>query len=154
MTTRSIGRARRPVSRAAALASPVWLAAGLLAFSGCAVFGGAHHEVVGVPIEKRPTPKPPPPADTVAVERINVEPVVTEDQRAQLMKRVIADTTEAGAAVRRCAGRKLLPDQETVVEATINLLIEARAALLRDEPARAESLARKARQLSTSLRCP
>ena len=48
----------------------------------------------------------------------------------------------------------LLPDQESVFETTRNYLEQTRAALKRNELWRAESLARKARQLATSLSCP
>ncbi len=120
--------------------------------SGCAMFGGSRE--AGVPIEKRPTPKQPAKADTVAVERIVVEPVVKADERELLMQKVIADTTEAGAAVRRCRGRTLLPEQESTIESTLNFLREARAALELGEISRAEQSARKAKALASSLRCP
>ena len=118
--------------------------------SGCAIFGGGQR---GVPIEQRPTPKQPAAGDTVAVERIQVEPVVQEDQRAQLMAKVVADTTEAGAAVRRCLRRKLLPEQEMTIESTLNFLREARDQLELGELSRAEQSARKAKALAASLRC-
>lgn len=127
-------------------------AVALVVLPGCAIFGGSR--TTGVPIDKRPTPQQPAANDTAMIERIQVEPVVKADERAQLMQRIVADTTEAGAAVRRCRGRKLLPDQESVIEATLNLLAEARAALRLDELSRAESNARKAKALSSSLRCP
>jgi len=138
----------RPARRAAS-ALTVFLALALL--PGCAIFGGARP--AGVPIEKRPTPKQPAPADTVAVERIRVEPVVQADERQLLMEKVVADTTEAGAAVRRCRGRKLLPEQESTIESTLNFLREATDALKLGELSRAEQSARKARALAASLRC-
>jgi hypothetical protein len=119
--------------------------------SGCAVFGGA--KPTGVPIETRATPKQPASTDTVAVERIRVEPVVQADEREVLMQKVVADTAEAGAAVRRCLGRKLLPEQESTIESTLNFLREARDALRLGELSRAEQSARKAKALAASLRC-
>ena len=97
-----------------------------------------------VPPPAEPTPEPPPP----------VESVISPEERRQTMARVVADTTAAGASVRRCAGRRLLPDQESVFDTARNLLGQACAALERDELWRAESLARKARQLAASLNCP
>lgn len=119
--------------------------------SGCAIFGGAKSS--GVPIDRRPTPKPPAATDTVAIERIRVEPVVQADERELLMAKVVADTTEAGAAVRRCQGRNLLPEQESTIESTLNFLREAREALKLGELSRAEQSARKAKALAASLRC-
>jgi hypothetical protein len=75
-----------------------------------------------------------------------------EDRRASL-ERIVADTTAAGAAVRRCDGKTLLPDQESVFETTRSYLLQARAAITRGELWSAEGLARKARQLALSLEC-
>jgi hypothetical protein len=47
-----------------------------------------------------------------------------------------------------------LPDQENVLDATLTYLADTREALRKDELSRAESLARKARQLASSLNCP
>jgi hypothetical protein len=80
--------------------------------------------------------------------------VMSEEERRATQQRIVADTTAAGAAVRKCGSRKLLPDQESVMETTLSLLAQTRAALARDEIWRAESLARKARQLAASLDCP
>lgn len=74
-------------------------------------------------------------------------------EREQALQRIIADTTAASAAVRKCASKTLLPDQESVFETTRGYLVQARAALRRDELWQAESLARKARQLALSLEC-
>ena len=79
---------------------------------------------------------------------------MTPEERRQALGRIVADTTAAGGAVRRCADRKLLPDQESVFDTARSLLEQARVALERDELWRAESLARKARQLAASLNCP
>jgi hypothetical protein len=92
-----------------------------------------------------PAPETPPPS---------VESVMSPDERRQTIARIVADTTAAGAAVRKCSGRKLLPDQESVFDTARNLLGQVRGALDRDELWRAESLARKARQLASSLSCP
>jgi hypothetical protein len=92
-----------------------------------------------------PAPETPPPP---------VESVMSPDERRQTIARIVADTTAAGAAVRKCSGRKLLPDQESVFDTARNLLGQVRGALDRDELWRAESLARKARQLASSLNCP
>jgi hypothetical protein len=58
------------------------------------------------------------------------------------------------AAVARCARHRLLPEQESTIDATLRLLGEARLAIADGDMARAASLAREARQLSTSLGCP
>lgn len=112
--------------------------------------GGAPHDTAHAapspaPPAAEPAPETPPPP---------VESVVSPDERRQALTRIVADTTAAGAAVRRCAGRRLLPDQESVFDTARNLLGQVRAALERDELWRAESLARKARQLASSLNCP
>lgn len=92
-----------------------------------------------------PAPETPPPP---------VESVMSPEERRQTMTRIVADTTAAGTAVRKCSGRKLLPDQESVFDTARSLLGQVRGALERDELWRAESLARKARQLASSLNCP
>jgi len=128
----------------------------------------------GVPVDSRPTPppvEPSAPADTAsaragaakppAVAEPSPEPppppvesVISPEERRQTLARIVADTTAAGAAVRRCAGRTLLPDQESVFDTARSLLGQTRAAIALDELWRAESLARKARQLAASLSCP
>jgi hypothetical protein len=141
-----------------------------VALTGCA--SHAKRVPPGVPVDSRPTPPPPPPenaapADTARPNVSNpgappavepqappVESVMTPDERRQTLARIVADTTAAGGSVRRCAGRSLLPDQESVFDTARSLLGQARAALERDELWRAESLARKARQLAASLNCP
>ena len=146
-----------------------------LALIGCAG-RSATRALPGVPVDSRPTPPPPPeataPADTTRSSGAPnstgpgsppatrpdtvppVESVVSPDERRQTLARIVADTTAAGGAVRRCAGRKLLPDQESVFDTARSLLGQARTALEQDELWRAESLARKARQLAASLNCP
>jgi len=124
----------------------------LTCLAGCAVFGGGSR-ATGVPIDQRPTPRQPAKRDTVPVERIHVEPVVEDAERARLLGQIVADTTEAGRDVRRCNGRKLLPEQESTIESTLNFLRDAREALRAGELSRAESNARKAKALAASLRC-
>jgi hypothetical protein len=101
-----------------------------------------------------PTPGAAPPEPAPDTPPPPVESVMSPDERRQTISRIVADTTAAGAAVRKCSGRKLLPDQESVFDTARNLLGQVRAALDRDELWRAESLARKARQLASSLSCP
>ncbi|OGF16638.1 MAG: hypothetical protein A2W00_02285 [Candidatus Eisenbacteria bacterium RBG_16_71_46] len=140
------------MSRASAMSGVLALAAAL------SLVGCAHLPGFGVPIESRPTPAQPPApsgdAKVAPTEPVKVEGVLSDKERRELLSRVTADTTAASSAVRGCQGRRLLPDQESVVEATASLLADVRAALARDELWRAESLARKARQLATSINCP
>jgi hypothetical protein len=79
--------------------------------------------------------------------------MMSDAERRAARDRIVADTTAAAAAVRRCAARTLLPDQESIYETTRSYLAQSRAALARDELWQAESLARKARQLALSLDC-
>lgn len=156
------------VWRRGRIAARVALLALLVATAGCAA------RMSGVPIERRPTPTPPP-EETAApdtaraghssVPRGNgstrvetpanapVETVMSPEERQAALQRIAADTTAAGAALRRCGSRTLLPDQESVFETTRSYLVQARAALQRKDLWQAESLARKARQLSLSLEC-
>jgi hypothetical protein len=153
-----------------------------LALIGCAG-RSATRIPPGVPVDSRPTPPPPDSALADTVDSVRpgatapnhaapaqppstspgtappeapppVASVISPDERRQTLARIVADTTAAGGAVRRCAGRKLLPDQESVFDTARSLLGQARAALEQDELWRAESLARKARQLASSLNCP
>jgi hypothetical protein len=142
----------RPLRRSLAPAIAI-----LVALAGCA------HEptrrVQPVPVESRPTPPQPATADTMSHVPTDrpappVESVMSPDAAKQTLARIAADTTEASAAVRRCSGRQLLPDQESIFDTTKNYLEQVRAALRRNELWRAESLARKARQLAGSLDCP
>lgn len=153
----------------------------VLALTGCA--SRSRRMPTGVPVDSRPTPPPPSPEVVAAPDSDRasvpaprntapthapapdttraaepppppVESVMSPDERRQTLARIVADTTAAGGSVRRCAGRALLPDQESVFDTARSLLGQARAALERDELWRAESLARKARQLAASLNCP
>ena len=56
--------------------------------------------------------------------------------------------------MRKCGGKTLLPDQESVYDTARGYLVQTRAALAHDELWRAESLAKKARQLAAVLHCP
>lgn len=156
--------------RLASLVGALALLALLLGAGGCAT---ARKRMVGVPIEDRPTPTPPPeetlsPPDTARSGRsasatrapsaepapgASVEAVMSPEERQAAMERIVADTTAAGAAVRSCTGKGLLPDQESVFETTRSYLVQAHAALQRKDLWQAESLARKARQLALSLEC-
>ena len=92
--------------------------------------------------------------DRVASTRESTAATSTATEREQTLGRIVADTTAASAAVRKCAAsRSLLPDQQSVFDTTQGYLVQARAALRRNELWEAESLARKARQLALSLEC-
>jgi hypothetical protein len=101
---------------------------------------------VAVPIDQRPTPAA---ADTVR----RAPAPMSRRTETTARQRVIADTTAARAVLARCAGRRLLPDQQGVFDSTTDLLIQARRALRSGDLAVAGSRARQARQLTTSLRC-
>ena len=101
-----------------------------------------------------PAPSPSAPPAAPETPPPPVASVVTPEERRQTLARIVADTTAAGTAVRKCGGRKLLPDQESVFDTARSLLGQTREALVKDELWRAESLARKARQLAASLSCP
>jgi hypothetical protein len=66
----------------------------------------------------------------------------------------VADTAAAGSVVRRCRAQRLLPEAEATMDAIVDLLRQARAALVQKNIESAASYARSAKQLSTSLRCP
>lgn len=136
-----------------------WLKVSALALCLCTLATACAHQPpkrrVGVNIESRPTPAPP---DSASLARggtgARPRPVVMSDQtRRATISSLAADTTAARAALRRCAGRKLLPDQEGVFDATTKVLMDVRAMFATGNLARAESLARQAKQLSTSLTC-
>jgi hypothetical protein len=100
----------------------------------------------GRSIESRPTPPPPQPGPVTA------GPPPTP--RVTGRPRIVADTLAARTALRRCAGRTLLPEQESTVESTTSLLMQARRALLAGDLARAGVLAREARSIAQTLGCP
>lgn len=66
---------------------------------------------------------------------------------------MVADSLAAHAALARCGQRRLLPDQESTIDSARQLLADTRAAAIRGDLSRAESLARQARQLTNSLDC-
>ena len=142
----------------------------LVVFLAGTSLGCAHgpRTAQGVPIDKRPTPTPVPtpvasstPSGAASTTPVAVTPektppveaVMSAEERKATLSRIVADTTAASAAVKHCASKTLLPDQESVFDTTRSYLIQARAALQRDELWQAESLARKARQLALSLEC-
>ena len=143
MNQRPVGRrSGRFVVAVAALAVLV----GSGALEGCATT--RKREPRPVPIERRPTP---PPAS--AYPRDGASQPLDPARRQTLLREAVRDSASAGARLRRCAGRRLLPDQESIWDAAAGLLAQPRAALLRGDVSRARSLARNARQLVTSLRC-
>lgn len=127
----------------------VALAIAVAIVAGC----GPHRGATGVPIDSRPTPPQPGLNDTTVTVRTTTPPSSngsTDPARAA----VVADTTAARAALKRCAGRKLLAEQESSVDATTRLLMDANAALLEGDVPRAASLARQAASLARSIGCP
>ena len=127
----------------------------LLLGTGCARETATRGEPIGVPIESRPTP--PQPAEdaspTDSLVPVPAPPDTTKHAPVVVQSRLVADTTAAGVAARRCAGRRLFPEQESTYDSVLELLNQTRAALARGDVARAESYARQARQLATSLNC-
>lgn len=83
-----------------------------------------------------------------------VEAVMSPAEAKQARDRAAADTVLVAQALKKCSGRQLLPDQESVYDTVRSLLSQTRGALQSGELWRAESLARKARQLASSLSCP
>lgn len=136
-----------------------WWKVSALALCLCTLASACAHQPpkrrVGVNIESRPTPAPP---DSAGRARggTGARPrsaVMSDQTRRATISSLAADTTAARATLNRCAGRKLLPDQEGVFEATTRALMDVRATFASGNLARAESLARQAKQLSTSLTC-
>lgn len=108
------------------------------------------------PANRRSSNHTPVLADSISMATQPVTPVeaMSPEERQRSMARTVADTTSASTAVRHCTGRALQPDQEATADAVRSLLAQTRAALGSGELWRAESLARKARQLASSLDCP
>ena len=136
------------------LLGPALLVLLAVALAGCSA---THRESPGKPIDQRPTP--PQPAQTeqpVPRDSIPVPPPRTMTPSGEDNVRALAvrDTVAVSKALKRCAGKNLLPEQETTYDATQKLLDDTRAALLRGDVTRARSLARNARQLVSSLDCP
>jgi len=121
---------------------------------------GCAHRPHGTSIDSRPTPAQPGPFTTAAPDTIEgprpapTNPSTTRPPAGGGAARAAADTLAARRALNRCAGRKLLPEQESTIVSVSSLLRSAQAALLREDFVRAESLARQARQLAGSLGCP
>ena len=122
----------------------------ILILMGCAG-GPAHH--VGVPIDSRPTPQQPDSSGVVHAEPAK-PPGMTSQTLHSAEAHINADTTATQAVLARCVGRKLLPDEEGIVDSANQLLADVRAAITASDLVRAQSLARQARQLTTSLHCP
>jgi len=136
------------------LASVALAALLLTMLAGCAHQG---RYTRGVPIDARPTPRQPSTEATApapAAESPSQNGESNAKARQTLVARIVADTTAASAAARRCATRTLLPDQESVFDTVRSLLLQTHSAMATGEYTRAESLARKARSLAASLSCP
>jgi hypothetical protein len=144
------------MSRISRFAAPALVCAlplvGLL--TGCA----GHREPVGVPIDERARP-PQPHVEPAPASADTVPPVppprpMTPSGEESMRGIVVRDTSAVSRALKRCAGKTLLPEQESTFIATQKLLAQTREALQRGDVARARSLARNARQLVSSLDCP
>lgn len=133
----------RPASRLVAFVG--WVAAASFLCS-C-----AHNRNHPVSIDSRPTPVQPEAArDTV----VAPAPPKSEPRPTNSASQAAADTLAARNALNRCAGRKLLPEQESTVDSVSDALARARDALARGDLTAGASYAREARQLSRSLGCP
>ena len=124
----------------------------VLALSSCAHRPNTGHGH-GVPIDARPTPRAS--VDTTATKRTHAPaPSASRAPRTPppLRARVVGDTLVARAAIERCRGR-MNPEREGIVGGTEDLLARARAAMIAGHLESAESFARKARQLASSLDC-
>jgi len=121
------------------------------ALGGCA--HQAYREPAGVNIDRRPTPLQPDSTHRADAPSRARTVVMTSQTLRSAVASIAADTSAARAALDRCAGRTLQPDQDGVRDATTRLLAEVHDALAVIDFARAQSLARQARQLSASLDC-
>ena len=124
------------------------LAAAIVALLATAC--GAPHRRASVPIDQRPTPAQP---DTSAATPAPPSATLSSKTVQQSIGEVVRDTSAARIALDRCAGRKLLPEQEAVVDGTETLLIQVRQALAAQDFTRARRLAREARSLAASSPC-
>jgi hypothetical protein len=134
-----------------------WTLLGALSLTATLAGCAAHREPPGVPIEERPRPPQPPAQPTPAPpESIPVPPPrqMTPSGEENVRALAVRDTAIVSKALKRCAGKTMLPEMESTYGATAKLLDQARDALLRGDVTRARSLARNARQLVTSLDCP
>jgi hypothetical protein len=145
-STRRFLMRRDANGRRAPLARLLWVAGALLALGACMPSHRA------VPIDSRPTPLQPGSTDTTALVHPNgtQRPPSPESRR----DRIVQDTLSTHATLERCAKRRLLPEQESTMDSVRQLLAETQLALVGEDLARAESLARRALQLSRSLSCP
>jgi hypothetical protein len=155
------GDMRLPSHHRSARPRAGWAAAAVLlvACAGCA------HRPHGTTIDERPTPPQPGPFTTTSPDPTttatpsptpaptNTPPATTGTDTAGA-SRAAADTLAARKALNRCAGRNLLPEQESTIMSVSTLLRSAHDAMVREDWVRAESLARQARQLAGSLGCP
>ena len=127
-------------------------AAGML-FLALVVAPGCAHKPVTIderPRPPQPTAEPVPAHDTTHAV-VPTQP--TPSGNESLHSLAVTDTLAAYQALQRCAGRKLLPDEESTADAVSNTLAQARAAMLRGDMKQARSLARNARSLASSLTC-
>jgi hypothetical protein len=70
-----------------------------------------------------------------------------------LRARAVADSAAAGGLIRKCVGKKLLPEDEATLEAVLQLMQRTRVAFAEKNLDLAASYARSARQLAASLSC-
>ncbi len=132
------------------------IAAMALATAFLGVACSAHRPPAHVPVESRPTPPQPPPPTAGSTAPQSIEPpkpAITQMQANALMARAVVDTNATREALTRCAGRKLLPDQEGIYDSAVKLLDQARAAFLTGDIVEAASHARRARQTAAALDC-
>lgn len=127
------------------------LAALIGALAGCAP---ATTNTRPVPIDSRPTPPQPEATGTAPSGSTTTPPTEAHKPEPVTEASIAADTLQTHATLERCARRKLLPEQESTVEAVRGSLDGVRTELLRGDLARASSFARQARQLARSLNCP
>lgn len=135
----------------------VWMLLCSLLLAGTLNCCAAHREAPGVPIDQRARPVQPSTEVTpVPPDSIPVPPprVMTPSGEENVRGIVVRDTVVVSKALKRCAGKALLPEMESTYGATASLLVQTREALARGDVARARSLARNAKQLATSLECP
>jgi len=115
--------------------------------------GCAPHRAKHVPIDARPTPAQPGQAAPAPAPRRSRAAAVAPAP-ATLRSRIASDTLAVRAAIRRCGGRTLLPEQESTIGGLSAQLAQVRAAIAAGDLSRAASLAREARSLASSLACP
>jgi hypothetical protein len=110
----------------------------------------APHRRTGVNIEQRPTPAQP---DSTPAAHPTSDATPSNKTVQQAIGEVVRDTSAARIALDKCAGRKLLPEQESVVDGTEALLVQVRQALSAQDFPSARRLAREARSLASSAGC-